>query len=267
MEKRVRSPNYPAFGLPEAIKKIEALYKAQHTHGAPRDVVATGLGYNGLNGASATSISALGKFGLLERHGEDYRVSERAMRILHPHSASEKAEAIREAAFLPPLFQELADKFPGRLPGEEVLRNYLIRNGFAPGAVASVILAYRETMELVAEEGGAYDSQPITHSLEPTMSIAAASPPLVAPPAAQPSVVLSALALKGNERSLGRLDFDGGGFVQIIVGGDVETLDALEAVDNLASWARLQASKRSGRTVTAIAETTVTKTSEDEHSE
>src|SRR5438445_9958319 len=116
MDKRHRSPNYPAISLPEAISKVTAVYQSLHTHGAPREVVAKGMGYNSLNGASATAISALHKYGLLERSGDEVKVSERALRILHPHSLTEKAQAIREAAREPQLFGELAERFPGRLP-------------------------------------------------------------------------------------------------------------------------------------------------------
>ena len=96
MDKRIRSPNYPALSLPDAIEKVTALYRNVHTHAEPREVIAKGMGFNTLNGASATAISALHKYGLLEKLGDDIKVSERALRILH-NSAEEKAEAIRGA--------------------------------------------------------------------------------------------------------------------------------------------------------------------------
>jgi hypothetical protein len=257
LDKRTRSPNYPALSLPDALERVQMIYRNQHTHAAPREVVVKSMGYTGINGASATAISALHKYGLLERVGEEVKISDRAMRYLHPNDDQERPAAIREAALEPSLFRELMEKFPGRLPNEEVLRNYLIRNGFGPGAIAGVILAYRDTMELVDREGGAYDSAPTPAPQEAPLHpqpsfpspVATSSPPLV--------VAQNPFQLKGNERSLGRLDFDGGGFVQIIVGGDVGTLDALEAVDNLASWARLQAAKRTARAAPAVAAPTI----------
>jgi hypothetical protein len=156
--KRIRSPNYPALSLPDAIDKVTSLYKAQHTHSAPREVAVKGMGYNTLNGASATAISALHKYGLLERVGDEVKVSDRALRILHPESPAERSGAILEAAHEPPLFGELAERFPGRLPSDDLLRNFLIRRGFAPGAVTAVMLAYRETSEMAEREGAAHDS-------------------------------------------------------------------------------------------------------------
>src|SRR6185312_6437688 len=155
MDKRVRSPNYPALSLPEALEKVKLVFEHQHNYGAPREVVVKSMGYTGINGASATAISALHKYGLLEGRGDEVRVSDRAMRYLNPMSDAERAEAIREAAFAPALYRELSEKFPGRLPSEEVLRSFLIRNGFSPAAVSGVILSYRQTMELVEGGGGA----------------------------------------------------------------------------------------------------------------
>src|SRR5208283_4724151 len=106
---------------------------------APREVVAKSMGYAGISGASSTAISALHKFGLLEKVGEELKVSDRAMRIIAPHSPEERGSAIQEAAFDPPLFSELLERFPGQLPNEDLLRNFLVRKGFAPAALSQVI--------------------------------------------------------------------------------------------------------------------------------
>src|SRR5262245_43339262 len=139
IDRRTRSPNYPSISLPEAIDKLRVLSEAIHHHSAPREVVARGMGYTGLHGASASAISALQKYGLLDRSGEELRVSERGKRILYPGNGTEKAEAIRDAASAPKLFAELAEKFPGGTTNEELVRNYLIRKSFAPTAISSVI--------------------------------------------------------------------------------------------------------------------------------
>src|SRR5262249_6738441 len=124
----------------------------------PREVAVRGMGYNSLNGASATAISALHKYGLLDRVGDEVKISDRALRILHPESPEERGEAILEAAREPSLFGELAERFPGRMPSDDLLRNYLIRHGFAPAAVTAVIVAYRETSEIAARESALHDS-------------------------------------------------------------------------------------------------------------
>jgi len=143
--------------LVEAIQQIQKLSVKIGQHPAPRESIATALGYSGLHGSSATAVSALGKFGLLEKQGEDYRLSERAMKIIAPHSPAEKSQALEDAANDPVLFAELNEHFPGTsVAADEVLRPYLIRKGFAQSAVPAVITAYRETRELVTREKGNY---------------------------------------------------------------------------------------------------------------
>jgi hypothetical protein len=240
MDKRIRSPNYPFLSLPAAIDRVSALYTAQHTHAAPRQVIVKGMGYNTLNGASASAISALHKYGLLEGRGEEWRVSERALRILHPHSPQERAEAIREAASDPPLFSELAEKFPGRFPSEDLLRNYLIRRGFAPGAVTTVMTAYRETSEMVERETQGHDSRRETtqqeSSMEPTQ-------PLVQPDTLQPWMPQQTLVPTG-ERPIGRYDYEDGSYVRIVSGGNLDTEEALDMVETLIALKRTELKRR-----------------------
>lgn len=158
MNKRQRSPNYPSFGLREAVDKVRMLHKAIGQRPTSREIVATSMGYRGLSGASATAISALNKYGLLEGRGDDVRISDRAMAILHPHSDDELHVALHEAAITPTLFREIYEKFPGTIPNDDVLRNYLIRNKFAPQAVDGVISSLKETVEFAGGLSDGYDS-------------------------------------------------------------------------------------------------------------
>src|SRR5882724_4240753 len=155
---RVRSPNYPALSLAETIDRVGRVFQKEHRHPSPKDVVIKGMGYGSVNGASLGALSAALKYGLLDRHGDQYRVSDRLLTILHPHNPGEKAEAVRAAATAPPLFADMMKDFPGSIPSDENLRAYLIRRGFSAGALTSVIQAFRETLELVAPETTGYDT-------------------------------------------------------------------------------------------------------------
>jgi hypothetical protein len=246
MDKRVRSPNYPALSLPQAIEKSVLLYRNIHNHAAPREVVAKGMGYAGLSGPSSTVISALQKYGLLERAGEEYRVSERALRILHPHSPAERAAAVMEAGREPALFSEIAERFPGKMPNEELLRNYLMRKGFAPSALAGVISAYRETSEMVEREGAGYDSRTAPPEEGSETMLSAEPISTSAPVISQPKMNV----LSGNERSIGRYDFEGGAFVRIAASPDLDTETALDMVETLIGLKRkeLERKKAAGKT-------------------
>jgi len=147
---RVRSPNYPSISLPAAIERVRVIHKSEGQNNVPREVIATHLGFGSINGASATLMSALGKYGLIESvGGGEARVSDIALRILFPHDNEEKVSAMREAALRPSLFSEIKEKWPDRAPSEESLRSHLVRNGFSQGALDQVIQVYRETVESI----------------------------------------------------------------------------------------------------------------------
>jgi hypothetical protein len=175
---RIRSPNYPAISLAEALQRIEQVHARERQHPAAREVILKGMGYNGVHGTSLGALSAAIKYGLLEQkgRGEDYRVSDRAVAILHPHNPEEKAQAIREAAHAPALFTELLDYFKGDLPSDDNLRAYLVRRGFSQTSLPSVIQAFRDTMELVSPDSNVYalskDEQREVHALQATPLVA-----------------------------------------------------------------------------------------------
>lgn len=149
---RVRSPNYPAVSLTEAIERVRKVYEKEHTHKAAPEVIAKALGYSGLNGASLSLISALKKFGLLEEVGKDLKVSHETLTILvDPKDSIERARLIRQAAFAPALFSELQGQYGDSVPSDENLRSYLLKRGFAPSSVAAPIRSYRETIALVSD--------------------------------------------------------------------------------------------------------------------
>jgi hypothetical protein len=174
---RIRSPNYPAISLAEAIKRIDTVHAREHQHPTSREVLVKGMGYSGLHGTSLGALSAAIKFGLLAREGkgEDYRVTDRAVAILHPHNPAERTQAIREAAHSPQLFREMLEHFKGELPG--------------------VIQAFRETMELVPLEAKQYPpgpqerpvATPGVDSLR-AQSLSTGSPELGTPPLGTTSV-------------------------------------------------------------------------------
>ncbi|MBI3435834.1 MAG: hypothetical protein HY056_12270 [Proteobacteria bacterium] len=157
---RIRSPNYPALSLPEAIKLVATIQVAEQHRTAPKEVVAKHIGYTTLHGLAKRMISAIENYGLLEEvTGDKVKVSPLAMSILFPSTPEEKQRAINDAAFKHPLFAAIKEEWEGSRPSDENLRVYLIRRKFAADALDRVIEVYKETMDLVTLESGVYPAQ------------------------------------------------------------------------------------------------------------
>ncbi len=151
----VRSPNYPAISLPEAVKRAERVFKQEQRHPADKEVIAKAIGYGGLNGGSNVVISALTKYGLLEPvgKGEQLRLSGEALDILiHDSGEHERIKAVQKTAFTPSLFNELFDLYGIDIPSDHNLRATLLKKGFNQKTVDSVIRSYRDTIEFVIAE-------------------------------------------------------------------------------------------------------------------
>lgn len=158
---RVRSPAYPALSLPAAVEMIRKVHKIQQTTPEPRIVVLQHMGYSKENGRAQKSISALIKYGFLEKEGEDgLRVSKRAISILYPDpdNPAEQDAALLAASREPSLFNEIFERW-GHRPSEESLRAYLINKGFNVNSVDQVARAFYDTFDLVSELADSYDSE------------------------------------------------------------------------------------------------------------
>ncbi len=154
---KARSPNYPAIGLKEAVEKAEDIYRNDYQNQLPRAVAAKHMGYASLNGKSLGVLAALLKYGLLEGRGDSTRVSDLAVTIIaHPPGSPERAEAIKDAASRPDLFQELDKRYPDGKGSDAAIRSYLLTQKFIPQAADSALRSYRETKALVEAESGAY---------------------------------------------------------------------------------------------------------------
>ncbi|MDQ3692285.1 MAG: hypothetical protein M3464_01475 [Chloroflexota bacterium] len=177
-----RSPNYPAINLAEAIARLKKIYEKQRRYPTTREVLVQLMGYKSLNGASATVVSALSKYGLLEGQGDQLRVSEMGENLaLHRRGDPEYAAALQTAALLPSFFRELRDQYPGGLPSEHSLRAALTRRGFTSKAIDSAVRAYRDTIEFVDAELGSSVAEPPGQST-PGVAMQAHQQPATNPP-------------------------------------------------------------------------------------
>jgi hypothetical protein len=144
---KMRSPNYPALGLSQAIEAANALYRKEQQTPVPPDVAAKALGYASLSGPARTKIATLKQYNLLDETKQGVRISPLALRILRPADEGEKQEALKEAASTPSLFRELLEAQPGA--SDDALAAYLVRQRkFSEDGARNCIKAYRDALSL-----------------------------------------------------------------------------------------------------------------------
>lgn len=179
---KLRSPNYPATPLPEAIVRVERLFRAVRKVALPEEDAAREIGYKGLTGPSRTVLSAMKKYGLLEETAGGVKVSALAERILHPSTPREKETAIHEAALRPELFRELAQDWLGASP--TAIESFLIRGGFSDDGARTALKAFQVTADFanLADDGDysvtveAPEEHPMTQALVPAERGASGQP-------------------------------------------------------------------------------------------
>src|ERR1043166_9307787 len=122
---RLKSPSYPSYSLQKATDYAETIFSADRRNSLDRAVAARHMGYTTLSGSADKAISTMMQYGLLEkvRKGE-VRISQLAIDILHPNRDADRNAALIRAAFSPPLFKTVQDRFPDHRFSEDALRSY-----------------------------------------------------------------------------------------------------------------------------------------------
>jgi hypothetical protein len=153
---KMRSPNYPAAGLSQAIGAAQKLWKEEKRTAVPQDVAGKALGYKGLNGPARLMLSAMKKYGLLEGRGHAVKLSDLAIAILHCEQESEeRAQALRTAALRPELFRELHQSH--REASDTALTSYLVvQKSFSDAGARQCIAAFRDTMAVADLKASGY---------------------------------------------------------------------------------------------------------------
>jgi len=150
---RIRSPGYPSISLNEAIEIVEKIFSKVRQNIVDREAAVKDMGYSGLTGQSSKMLSNLAHFDLIEKAGKGgVRVTDIAVKILHPHSIQEKRMALNQAAFSPELFADIKENAPDGFVSENSLRATLMRQGFSSVAVQPAIRSYMETYDFLREE-------------------------------------------------------------------------------------------------------------------
>ena len=150
--KRVRSPNFPAIDLQEAIKRAKEFYNQEDRHPANIEVASRHWGYKNFNSGGAMVIAALISFDLMESEGvgsnRRIKLSPLGLRIVldsRPIS-EERTEGLQKAALTPKIHQELWKLWGKSLPSQENMQFHLLTRGFNKGTVDKFIEGYKNTL-------------------------------------------------------------------------------------------------------------------------
>jgi hypothetical protein len=146
-DRNERSRRYPATTVLDAVGNLVLVHRGVGMNGGSREALAQALGHSSLNGASKKKLASLVQFGLIDRDGDRYRVSDLGRRILIPVTDREKEEAIAEAVRRPALFQEIGQSFDQQaIPS--MLANVLAReHGVLPGVSADVAAFFVKSVD------------------------------------------------------------------------------------------------------------------------
>jgi hypothetical protein len=108
---------YPGLALDDAIKKLRAMYERAGRGPSTKEAYILGLGYKSVSGASSRVFAALIHFGLVDKAGSQYKISDLAMQILYPREDQDVQSLLRQAALRPKVFGDVYSKYEGeKLP-------------------------------------------------------------------------------------------------------------------------------------------------------
>lgn len=146
--KKERSRAYPVMPLAEALVRIASINENLGIKGQyNRETIATGMGYTGLNGASARSVAALTHYGFLDRDKDLYALSNLAKKYLMPLEEDDSASAKRAAALAPALFSEIYETFKGQVIPKQFVNRLVQEFGIQQKAAPEVERIFKETMK------------------------------------------------------------------------------------------------------------------------
>lgn len=231
---RSRSPNYPAVPLDQAIDLVGRLHSKSRTNVIDRESAAKDLGYSGLTGRSLKMLGALAQYDLVKSTGKgSLRVTPVAVDILHGITEADRKAALRHAGAAPKLFKSILDRFTDGIPSENVIRSYLIQQGYADGAIGPAIKSFVETIRFL-ENAAAYDGHGNDDPNESDVlvslddgGLSAQLPAIIPPPPPAPQ---GGYRVMGSERVVFSEETGSDQYLKLVAAGplDDSLLEALE---------------------------------------
>ncbi len=180
----MRSPNYPAVKLRDAIAAARLLWLKEKRTPVQVEVLAKALGYSSISGPVRTKVASLRQYGLLDESPNGVRLSDLAMKIVHsPENSDAYTKAVQVAALSPELFLDLRNTHPDG--SEDAIKSYLIlERGFSEAGARLAASAYRDAISFANFPEVGYTEHEQEEEPMPEASVApvAKTPPSVPPP-------------------------------------------------------------------------------------
>lgn len=148
----MRSPNYPAIGLPDAIALAQRIWKKDKRTPVSFKELAVAIGYRSLSGPARTKISALKKYGLISKNGANWKLSDRAMAILHkPRITPDYKDAVAAAIKSVELFDKLL-RTHGQASSSTLRSHLIVEHSFTEDGADKFIKAFSATKPLASPD-------------------------------------------------------------------------------------------------------------------
>lgn len=194
---RKRSPRYPIVGIDEALERARLIYNEDRRAFATFDAILEHMGYKAREkkgGRSARMVATLNQYGLLEKKGGQYRVSDTAFRIFElPEDNPERAQLIRQAALSPPIISKVLRHYKGELPSDTTLRSHLVLDEeFNRDSAGEFIRVLRRTIQVANPSEADYnalDAGKPEGEFKPAVETPMQQTPAVTVPKPPPSLV------------------------------------------------------------------------------
>jgi hypothetical protein len=156
MAGKMRSPNYPALGLTQAVDAAKKLWAKEKRTSVGMETAASALGYSSLSGPARVAIATLRQYGLVEKPDPGHvRLSQRAVDIVHGSDA-DRQKALEQAAGAPRLFRDLWTTHSEG--SDDAIRSYLItKKDFSEEGARKAVRAFRDTVKLAKPDASGYN--------------------------------------------------------------------------------------------------------------
>jgi hypothetical protein len=172
-----RSPSFPAITLTKALEKVAALYVAAKRHEMRIENVASAWGTGAKSSGTQQAIAALIAFGLVEDSGagdaRKFKVTDLAFKALEDQRPGAKEAALAQAALMPKLIAEYAEKWRDGRPADGICTSELrIDRGFTDDGARAFLKVFDDTLRYakVASADKSADTQ--YDKIDPSLTLA-----------------------------------------------------------------------------------------------